>query len=375
MVPRPAGRDETRKNFVMKKLLSIPRVYKDYRNVQRATIAKDAFTAIIDFGYQHYALGDLLTKEVSFACEAEEAGLEHIDLVVAIDPARPSAPAQGFVTPENYHNHFINLAPALLCTPRMRSFRLLRDGGMTNAFIREAAKVSGAAMWPSYEDQITRNITYPLGHHSINAFYEKHGHIPKLAPPRGYAEWARKYRDRFLSDKFVVALNPRQSRLTPNPAVIYRDADLSEWYEFIKTAGEKYPNVQFLQLGGFDEWRRELGDFENVTILREQGLSLAHELAMLTISDLFIGTSSGFATMATFTNTPYLICDIEHFFAPFAGVEVGTPHYPFANEDQILLWGRETSDLLLAHLARHLDRLQSPQNRTKAEIPAAMSLR
>lgn len=359
----------------MKKLLSIPRTFKDFRNIQRSTIADDAFIAIIDFGYQHYALGDLLTKEVSFACEAEEAGLEHIDLVVVIDPARPSAPAQGFVTPENYQNHFINLAPALLCTPRMRSFRLLRDGGMTAAFVREAAKASGVAMWPSYEDQIARNITYPLGHHAINAFHEKHSHIPKLAPPRGYEDWARKYRERFLADKFVVALNPRQSRLTPNPAVIYRDADLSEWYEFIRIAGEKYPDVQFLQLGGFDEWRRELWNLDNVTILREQGLSLAHELAMLTISDLFIGTSSGFATMATFTDTPYLICDIEHFFAPFAGVEVGAPHYPFGHKDQILLWGRETSDLLLAHLARHMDRPRSDKAPAKIEIPAPMSLR
>ena len=360
----------------MKKLFSLNKVLSDYRNVQKGVFPPDHFLAIIDFGYQHYALGDLLTKEVNFACQAIEAGVDNIDLVVSIDPARPSAPAQGFVTPENYPTHLLNLVPALLCTPMLRSFRLLRDGGMTTSFLREAARKSGIAMWPSHEDQIQRRITYPLGHDAINAFHARYGYIPMLQPPRGYLAWADAYRDRFHDGKFLVSINPRQSRLTPNPAVIYRDADLDDWYEFLKMAGEEFPDVQFLQLGGFDEWRRELIDFPNVTILRAEGLGLAHELALLTVSDLFLGTSSGFATMATFTDTPYLICDIEHFFAPFAGVEVGAQHYPFANENQMLLWGRESADLLLAHLERSLTVGQRRAQATPASpIPNAMSLR
>ena len=361
----------------MKKLLSARNVLRDFRQTQAAATPDDAFLAIIDFGYQHYALGDLLTKEVNFACQAMEAGIEHIDLVVSIDPARPSAPAQGFVTPENYQTHLLNLAPALLCTPMLRSFRLLRDGGMTTSLLREAARKSGAPMWPAYEDQIQRRINYPLGHDAINAFHTKHGYIPKLQPPRGYLGWAEAYRARFHEGKFLVSINPRQSRLTPNPAVIYRDADLDQWYDFLRMAGEEFPDVQFLQLGGFDEWRRELIDFPNVTIPRTEGLGLAHELALLTISDLFLGTSSGFATMATFTDTPYLICDIEHFFAPFAGVEVGATHYPFGHENQVLLWGKESADLLLAHLERNLRRVPADNTAgdTDSPIPAAMSLR
>ncbi|MBO6783704.1 MAG: hypothetical protein JJ899_10605 [Alphaproteobacteria bacterium] len=361
----------------MKKLLTARNVLRDYKRTQQSVAPADGFLAIVDFGYQHYALGDLLTKEVNFACQAIEAGVEHIDLAVAIDPARPSASAQGFVTPENYQTHFLNLAPALLCTPMLRSFRLLRDGGMTASLLREAARDTGAPMWPAYEDQILRRITYPLGHDAINAFHEKHGFIPKLQPPRGYLAWAEAYRARFHEDKFLVSINPRQSRLTANPAVIYRDADLDEWYEFIGVAGKEFPDVQFLQLGGFDEWRRELSDFPNVTIPRAEGLGLAHELALLTISDLFLGTSSGFATMATFTDTPYLICDIEHFFAPFAGIDVGAEHYPFAHDKQLLLWGKESADLLLAHLESNLEKSRSSTaaDANASPIPAAMSLR
>lgn len=60
------------------------------------------FAGIVDFSYQHYALGDTLTTQVNLACLAIEHGCTGIDLYVVIDPAAPAAPAQGFITPENY---------------------------------------------------------------------------------------------------------------------------------------------------------------------------------------------------------------------------------------------------------------------------------
>lgn len=340
---------------MIRKPLRILQQWNRYRRYQTDVIDDRVVSAFIDFEYQHYALGDIITKIVYLSCLAQENDCTAIDIYIVIDPSRPSAPAQGFINPENYITHLTNLLPAFLCTPKLRSIQILRDGGLSASFYRKAAQRKGGLVWPDFESQVRKKIAYPLSHGEINAFHARHGHLPLLDAPRGYDGWARAFADRYLTGKFVTCINPRQSRLTNSPATIYRDADLDDWYEFIARAERELPRVAFVQLGGHQEWDRRLSKFSNVTIPRAYGLGLAHELALLRHADLFMGTSSGFATMATFTDVPYLICDVEHFFADYAEVAVGTPHYPFAHAGQTLLWEKETPDLLFAHLESALD--------------------
>jgi len=340
----------------MRKLLKFPAVLRDMKRLAGEAMSPQVLTAFIDFGYQHYALGDMLTKEVHCACQAIDAGCEAIDLFLIVDPSRPSAPAQGFVTPENYVTHLFGLAPAFLCTPMLRALHILRDGGLGASYYRVAAVKAGVPHWPSYRAQARREITYPLGHHEINDFHARHGYVPRLQAPRGYEAWVRTFAARFMAGKFIVCVNPRQSRLTPSPAVTYRDANLEDWYAFVDRAGRQLPEVMFVQVGGYAEWDRTILHRDNVIVPRAMGLGLAHELALMSQAQMFIGTSSGFATMATFSDLPYLICDIEHFFAPFAGIEVGADGYPFGRNDQILLWEKEEPDLLFAHLERVFER-------------------
>ena len=66
------------------------------------------------------------------------------------------------------------------------------------------------------------------------------------------------------------------------------------------------------------------------------------------IADLFMGTSSGFATFATFTALPYAILNVQKEFAPYAGIKPDDRHYPFARPNQILTWHRETAEELAA---------------------------
>ena len=67
-----------------------------------------------------------------------------------------------------------------------------------------------------------------------------------LACPLGYRRWAERFMAEHLSGKFVVCVNLRQSALTPNPAVIYRDAPFAEWYAFFDQIARKYRDVTFL---------------------------------------------------------------------------------------------------------------------------------
>jgi hypothetical protein len=66
------------------------------------------------------------------------------------------------------------------------------------------------------------------------------------------------------------------------------------------------------------------------------------------IAALFMGSSSGFATFATFSDMPYAIVNFEHRFAPHGGMVPGDRHYPFAGRNQVITWQRETTEELLA---------------------------
>ena len=306
------------------------------------------FAGVIDFSYQHYALGDALTTQMNLACLAREAGCDAIDLYLVVDPVYCAAPTQGFINIDNYPVHLENLFPAFLCLPDVKAIRLVRDA-QAAGLIWMSLVASRTPKWPSLRDHLHRRMTYPMGHEVINRYYAREGHIPHLCAPRGYARWAQSFLEKHWRDRFIVCINPRQSRLSTVPATTYRDSPLEEWHAFIDKVGERYPDVHFLMLGGFLEWDSTLARRPNVSIPRSMGLTLAHELALLHRSDLFMGTSSGFATMATFIEVPYVITNIEHYFAGYAGVEVNAPHYPFGTEHQHLVWQKEEATLLMSY--------------------------
>lgn len=329
----------------------IRRLYRELTGVGRGR-----FAGIIDYSYQHYALGDALTTQVNLACLAREANCTAIDLYLIVDPVFPAAPSQGFINQDNYPVYLDGLFPAFLCLPGLASIRIVRDS-MAAGLMLTSLVASRTPMWPSLGEHLRRRMTYPMGHEVINAFHAREGYLPRLSPPRGYGRWAREFRARHWPGRYVVCINPRQSRLSNVPATTYRDSPLEEWHALIDQTAARHPQVHFVMLGGFPEWERSLARRANVSIPRAMGLTLAHELALLCAGDLFMGTSSGFATMATFTEVPYVITHIEHIFAGYAGIPVDSPHYPFASSRrQHLIWRREDAALLMDYLERELAR-------------------
>lgn len=350
---------------VLKKLLSFRHVSKYRRAIEKYICPDRVFPAFIDFEYHHYALGDLLTKEVEIACRCIEAGCSAIDLYISVDPHRPAAPTQGFINQDNYKFHLDNLAGAMFCQPLLRSIHFLRDSGLTMNLIRKAANRRKIAMWPSYKSQLNRQVHYPFGHSAINRHFVKYGSIPNLTTPKGFDLWADRFLSKYFPENFTVVVNPRQSRLTPVALSTYRDADLSVWNSFFKRVGQEFPSIQFIYVGGYDEIEMETLKLPNVLATRSVGLELAHELALIVRADMFIGSSSGFATMATFCNVPYLICDVEQYFSKYVEIGVGE-NYPFSHEGQVLLWEKEDADILFAYLERELERVNMSTHHRKA---------
>ena len=300
---------------------------------------------IYDFSYSPYALGDALTWTMNLNVGAADAGCDAIDQYLVINPSRPGNRLQPFVNQHNYVSIIDSLFPAFLCSPMLRSLKLIRDHPTFNLFLLREV-VRRRPMWPPFHSHLNGKLDF-ITHWRINAFYRKHGYLPWLTAPRGYAAWADAFYQVHCGGRFVVAVNIRQGALSLTPANLIRDSPLPEWHAVIRRVTARHPDVLFLILGGYTEWDREVYRLSNVLIPRAMGFGLGHELALLHRADLFMGSSSGFAAMATFCNKPYLITNIQNLFSQYIDVPVGGRRYPFGNENQILYWEKETQDVLL----------------------------
>src|SRR6266508_6004633 len=144
-----------------------------------------ALLGVFDFFYQHYALGDLLTNQINLAVIAIEQGLRHVDLLVMVNPERPSARQQTFITRSNYIAHLHNVMPVFACNPLLRSFRLIRDLQTFN-FLIALQHRNHLPMCPDLKSHLKIRTDFPIDHRRINAFHARHGYVPQLSAPRGY---------------------------------------------------------------------------------------------------------------------------------------------------------------------------------------------
>lgn len=305
-------------------------------------------TGVYDLSYAPYALGDALTFCMNVSVRAAENESDGIDLYVAVDPSRPGPKFQPFVTPHSYVNVLDDLFPAFFCVDRLRSIKLIRSRPMLHLFLLRDW-IERRPMWPSFINQLNQRIDF-ISHKRINAYWYQHKSLPWLRAPLGCEDFSKRFRAEYCANKFMVAAHIRHSAMSANPANTYRDSSYPEWLSFFSRAVTQFPDTIFLVLGGYSEWPRSLLRLPNVIVPRRLGFRTGQELALVAGSDLFMGTSSGFSTMATFCDVPYVITKIEHLFARYAEVDVGARHYPFGREDQVLHWHSEDCETLLLWL-------------------------
>lgn len=328
------------------------------------------FSAVYDFELLPYALGDVLTWNVQTAIRCEELGCERVDVFVCADERYPASIYQkDLVTAENCGLFFSELFGAFGTHPRLGNLSVYRRREELLARLREGAKgdAANAEALADYERALGRRgdedavieyfTEYLHSHGRINEFASKHGRVPSLRPSTGCEPDVAGLLGTRFADKLVVTIHIRLRRLDAGYGgghTYGRDSDFLEWYEFLKEAGTKHPDVQFVVLGRLQEKPLELLRLPNVSSLRVLGLGLGHELSLILRSDLFIGTSSGFAAMANFSAVPYFITQVTRESCKAYGIEPGAERLPFATERQLLVYEPETRELLMRLLARGL---------------------
>jgi hypothetical protein len=328
------------------------------------------YCAIYDFDLMPYALGDVLTWNVQTAIRCEEAGREAVDVHICLDQRHPSSIYQSdMINADNCWMFFNELSGAFGTHPRLGSIIIHRRREEALQRLRAEAAADAVNVEPlaDYEHALANRhdndvlvayfTKYIYYHKGINTYAARHGRIPLLQPSLGCEPDVAGLLATYLSGKRLVPIHLRQRRLDAGYGGAHthaRDSDFLEWYDFLREAGRRHPDVQFLALGRLQEKPLELLRLENVSSLRTLGMGLGHELTLMLRSDLFIGTSSGFAAMANFSELPYFITKMGRESCNAYEIEFGADRLPFATPRQKLIYEPETKELLLRLLEEGL---------------------
>jgi hypothetical protein len=328
------------------------------------------YNAIYDFELMPYALGDVLTWNVQTAILCELGKHERVDVHICLDERSPASIYQKeMITPENCGIYFNELFSAFGTHPYLGSlFVYRRREDMIERLEPEAARDPlNAEAFGDYRaalgkltdlDALVAYFTkYIYYHERINDFARSEGRIPLLHASLGCGPDVEGLLTRRLAGRKVVVVHPRLRRLDAGYAgshTHFRDSDFLEWYEFLKGAEAKHPEVQFVMVGRLQEKPIEFLRLPNVISLRSYGLGLGHELTLMLRANLFIGTSSGFAAMANFSEIPYFITKMNKESCNAYRIPEGAERLPFANERQVLVYEPESRELLDQLLMRGL---------------------
>lgn len=341
-----------------------------------------SYIGIYDFELMPYALGDVLTWNIQTAIRCEDFGRNKVDVFICMDERYPASIYQrGMITAQNCGLFFNELFGAFGTHPRLGGLHVFRDRDEMLAHLRAITQSDAANQYvlgdyeralASREDEAALNAyftKYIYFHEAINGFADKHGRIPLLGPSPGSAPDIEGVLAHRLAGKRIVTIHVRLRRLDAGYGgdhTYTRDSDFVEWYEFLQWAMQEFPDVVFVVLGRLQEKPIEFLRLPNVFSLRTLGLGLGHELTLMLRSDLFIGTSSGFAALANFSALPYFITKMNAESCNAYRIPFGTDRLPFATDRQRLVYEAETTPMLMRLLG---EGLASVPARTGAKPP------
>ncbi|OGY37285.1 MAG: hypothetical protein A3E36_02035 [Candidatus Andersenbacteria bacterium RIFCSPHIGHO2_12_FULL_45_11b] len=172
------------------------------------------------------------------------------------------------------------------------------------------------------------------------------GHIPLVQISPTLITWASQFLREHTSGKLPIAVH-----LKNNPSALGdNNANMDEWFSFLVGA-QQYGNVVFILIGN-ESIDSRITKISNVLVTKSFNLTLSQELSLIAEASGFIGMSSGPASMAIFSRTPYVIFHNSNQRPQALVKELGeSNHFSFAAPGQKFLRCSDVSSSIMKEFA------------------------
>ncbi len=179
--------------------------------------------------------------------------------------------------------------------------------------------------WPHFIEE--GSVSYQ-SFKRINMLYENLGWQPCLNWHEKILASAKKIRNSLK--KKLITVHLKQVGKDPTES----NANLKAWHDFFVNKTTADSNLGFIALGE-DVSSQSLGQIKNVVFAATLQVPIMEQLALITLSNGFLGMASGICQAAIFSKVPYVIFKHPQHHVQEMKAEIGDrDHFLFSGEKQ-----------------------------------------
>jgi hypothetical protein len=321
---------------------------------------------IYDFQYLPFSLGDILTWTVHLTVQAQEANWK-AEEVRYRHQLRYTHPMQPFIHAGKGKKYLGELPEAFLFNPlglktveekesHPTQESVLTEYGRDLQNLRQESRQG-----IDIKKQTKFFIRHVASHEKLNQFYRRGGQIPLVkAPASVMKQTAKLIRQATGKTKWIclhIRFRGYDQRWDLSDSS--RNADPVAWFQILEAISASYhPTHAVLLMGEIANYPPSFQKIPGIVSLRERGGTLQNDLAAVLGAEAFLGSSSGFATAANFSRTPYVIFNVTPSGYENYAIPQNAEKLPFAGPRQLLSGSGQDLEAMVKMARRILPKIK-----------------
>ena len=261
---------------------------------------------IYDLSSQPYSIGDILVIQEASLIIRECYLLNEIDFAFVYNPQSPTVdvPAFSHINEENIHFYLSSIFSVAQVNPYLGSMFIFNSHSQLERFIID--NNDRYKVWPDAKTYCTKEyLYYRVFNDVIYNYFKKYNKVPYLDSRPYLLSWASSF-----IQEHVLPSVPITIQIRNNPINSERNLNLETWIEFFHHYENK-PSIKFLIICSKSEIDNRLRDCSNVIIVKDYNTTIEQDLAIINISAIHMGASSGPGVMALFSPKPFLMINTD----------------------------------------------------------------
>jgi len=298
---------------------------------------------IYDFRILPFALGDIVISMIHGSIDLK-GKTSKFPFYYYRNDLEKSHPIQLLINKRNTKRYLGDLNEALLFNPLgLRVKKLTKKSENTGCETTQDLEIQSFYKDYVESDRVKQYHNYfnlnIASHKFLNKLSDENNQIPRLQSPSVLTRVTRSIIKRYTGKNKWICVHLRFRGLNPKEdlADLKRNADPGYWHALLSEIAQEYKNDHaVLLLGPAGGYPASFYEIPNLYAISGMGGTLKNSIAAILSATVFIGSSSGFANCATFSNTPYLIFDVGDEGYENYCINKNSARLPFAKEQQHL---------------------------------------
>lgn len=325
-------------------------MYPAIRMLLRAASAKERRLLIIhDFSAQPFSLGEMLVSQEGSLVLRERYDAVRVDIAILYNRQIPvSDPIHSRITEKNVLFNLAAILPIAQVNPYFGSVFVFDSKDRLERFVLDSSDLY--TIWPDVRSFMTKKfLNYEVFNNMLYPYFKKNGRIPTISCTPFLVKWAQDFYQKHVCPNIGVTIQVRNNPFFHQQRNIKTEC----WLEFFQYCSIRYP-VTFMLIGTANEIDPRFRGISNVLIAKDFHTGVDQDLALIQMSAIHMGTSSGPGCMALFSSKPFFL--VRNTIGPdaYCGMikEREFLRFPFSTPYQLSYSGEETTELLISEFER-----------------------